>query len=334
MNPKETIEKLFAPGKGILAADESSETATKRLEAVGVESTVETRRQYRELFFGCPGVQNYISGVIFYDETWWQKSSEGVAYPEHLAAKGILPGIKVDQGLAAFGDYGETVTLGIEGLAERLDAYAASGARFTKWRAAIQVNPLKQTPTPECLKENARRMAAHAKLVAARGMVAICEPEILMDGDHTAADAERAIGAALDALFAELASAQVPLGQVVIKTSMAVPGKDSDDVEPTREVAAMTVRALRAHVPAGTAGVVFLSGGQGPRLATAHLAAIAAHEPLPWPIAYSYARAIQEEALKAWSGKAENLDAARVALLHRLSLLAGADRGEYDPLKD
>ncbi len=334
MNPKETIEKIFAPGKGILAADESSETATKRLEAVGVASTVETRRQYRELFFECPGAQDYISGVIFYDETWWQKSSAGVSYPEYLASRGIVPGIKVDQGLAAFGDYGETVTLGIEGLGERLDSYAASGARFTKWRAAIQVNPLKQTPTPECLKENARRMAAYAKLVAARGMVAICEPEVLMDGDHTAADAERAIGAALDALFAELAAAQVPLDQVVVKTSMAVPGKDSDEVEPTREVAAMTVCALRAHVPAGTAGVVFLSGGQGPRLATAHLAAIAAHEPLPWPLAYSYARAIQEEALKAWSGKAENLDAARVALLHRLSLLAGADRGEYDPLKD
>lgn len=334
MDSKDIIAALFADGKGILAADESSETATKRLGAVGVESTVETRRLYRELFFECPGANAYISGVIFYDETWWQKSSGGQPYPEYLAARGILPGIKVDQGLAAFGDRGETVTLGIEGLAERLDAYAASGARFTKWRAAIAVDPIKQTPTAECLKENARRMAAYAKLVTARGMVAICEPEVLMDGDHTAAQAEAAIGAALDALFAELAAAGVPLSGVVLKTAMALPGKDSDEVSPAREVAAMTVRALKAHCPAELAGVVLLSGGQGPRLATAHLDAIADHGPLPWPVAYSYARAIQEEALKAWSGKPENVDAARLALHHRLKLLAAADRGQYDPSQD
>jgi fructose-bisphosphate aldolase class I len=333
-NPKETIDLLFAEGKGILAADESSDTATKRLDAVGVESTVETRRLYRELFFECPGANDYISGVIFYDETWWQKSSTGEPYPTYLASRGILPGIKVDQGLAAFGHHGETVTLGIEGLAERLDGYAAGGARFTKWRAAIQVNPAKQTPTAECLKENARRMAAHAKLAAARGMVAICEPEVLMDGNHSAADAERAIGQALDALFAELAAAQVPLSQVVVKTAMALPGKDSDEVEPAREVAAMTVRALKAHCPAELAGVVLLSGGQGPRLATAHLDAIADHKDLPWPIAYSYARAIQEEPLKVWAGKPENVDDARVALLHRLKLLAAADVGSYDPNQD
>lgn len=334
MNTKDTIEKLFAAGKGILAADESSDTATKRLAAVGVDSTVETRRLYRELFFECPGMEAYVSGVIFYDETWWQKASTGEGYPKYLAAKGVLPGIKVDQGLAEFGHAGETVTLGIEGLAERLDAYASGGARFTKWRAAITVDPVKQTPTAECLKENARRMAAYAKLVTARGMVAICEPEVLMDGDHTAEDAERAIGLALDALFAELAAENVPLEAVVLKTSMAVPGKDSDDAEPAREVALMTVRALKAHCPANLGGVVFLSGGQGPRLATAHLDAIAAHEPLPWPIAYSYARAIQGDALEEWAGKPENVDRARVAFLHRLKLLADADQGTYDPSQD
>ncbi len=334
MNPKEIIAALFAPGKGILAADESSDTATKRLASVGVESTVETRRMYRELFLECPGFNDYVSGVIFYDETWWQKASSGETYPEYLASRGVLPGIKVDQGLSSFGLSGETVTLGIEGLAERLDSYAAGGARFTKWRAAIVVDPIKQTPTAECLKENARRMAAYAKLVAERGMVAICEPEILMDGDHTGAQAEAAIGLALDALFAELAAAGVPLSQVVLKTSMALPGKDSDEVEPAREVAAMTVRALKAHCPAELAGVVFLSGGQGPRLATSHLDAIARHEPLPWPIAYSYARAIQEDALKAWAGQPKNIDEARVALLHRLKLLAAADAGTYDPQQD
>lgn len=334
MEPKDIVAHLFATGKGILAADESAETAGKRLSAIGVESTGESRRRYRELFFECPGVSQYISGVIFYDETWWQSSSDGQPYPSYLAGKGILPGIKVDQGLAAFGDRGETVTLGIEGLGDRLDSYAKGGARFTKWRAAIKVDPVAQLPTAECLKENARRMAAHAKLVAARGMVAICEPEVLMEGDHTAADAERAIGAALDALFAELAAANVPLGQVIVKTSMAIPGRESDEVEPAREVAAMTVRALRAHAPKELAGIVFLSGGQSPRLATAHLDAIADNEPLPWPIAYSYARAIQEDALKAWGGKPENLDAARVALLHRLKLLAAADRGSYDPSQD
>jgi fructose-bisphosphate aldolase class I len=333
-NPKETIDHLFAPGKGILAADESSDSATKRLAAVGVESTVESRRLYRELFFECPGAADYVSGTIMYDETWWQNASDGTPYPKYLTAKGIMPGIKVDQGLAAFGHAGETVTLGVEGLEERLDGYVAGGARFTKWRAAIVVDPVKQLPTAECLKENSRRMAAYAKAVAARGMVAICEPEVLMDGDHNAAEAEAAISAALDALFAEIAAANVPLSSVVLKTAMTVPGKDSDEVEPTREVAAMTVRALKAHVPAGLGGVVFLSGGQGARLATAHLSEIAKHEPLPWPIAYSYARAIQGDALEAWAGKPENVDTARVAFLHRLKLLADADRGAYDPSTD
>jgi len=219
-------------------------------------------------------------------------------------------------------------------LAERLDGYVAGGARFTKWRAALVVDPVKQTPTAECLTENARRMAAYAKLVAARGMVAICEPEILMDGDHSAADVEAALGKALDALFAELAAANVPLSSVILKTGMVLAGKESDEVEPPHEVAAATVRALKAQVPAGLGGVVFLSGGQGARLATAHLSAIAGHEPLPWPIAYSYARAIQGDALVAWAGKPEQVDAGRVAFLHRLKLLADADRGAYNPAQD
>lgn len=325
----DTIAKLLAPGKGILAADESNETAGKRLAAVGVESTSETRRLYRELFFECPGVEEFVSGVIFYDETWWDLSSDGQPYPEYLAARGVLPGIKVDEGLAPFGD-GETVTEGLRTLGSRLDRYRQTGATFAKWRAAIRVDKALQLPTKACIDENAKRMAAYAKACAERGIVPVCEPEVLIDGSHTMAEAEAAIAAALDALFAELSAAEVPASAVVVKTSMAIPGAAADEVEPAREVAAATVRVLTAHVPKGTGGVVFLSGGQTPQLATAHLDAIARREPLPWPIAFSYARAAQEEALRTWRGKPENVDAGRAEFLRRLTLLSAADRGGYD----
>lgn len=329
LTPPEIVAKLLAVGKGILAADESNETAAKRLAAIGVEATTDSRRAYRELFFECPGLSEFVSGIIFYDETWWEKSSDGVTYPEYLRQHGVLPGIKVDQGLAPFAT-GETVTEGLAGLEERLDVYAHTGATFAKWRAAIRVEPLRALPTAECLAENGKRMAAYAKACVDRGIVPICEPEVLLEGRHSMADAEKAIGDALDVLVRELAALQVPLGSVIVKTSMALPGAGSDEVEPIREVAASTARVLSAHLPKELGGVVFLSGGQTPQLATAHLDAIAKREPLPWPVAFSYARAAQEEALRAWGGKADRLDLGRAAFVRRLTLLAAADQGRYD----
>ncbi|HEY4507762.1 MAG TPA: class I fructose-bisphosphate aldolase [Candidatus Paceibacterota bacterium] len=329
MEVHEIISKLFAPGKGILAADESNESAGKRLAAVGAESTTETRRAYRELFFECPGLSEFISGVILYDETWWERSSTDEPYPAYLAAQGVLPGIKVDQGLSPFGE-GEKVTDGLENLGERLDGYAKTGATFAKWRATFRVDPLRELPTTACFLENAKRMAEYAKACAVRGIVPICEPEVLLEGRHSMAEAEKAIGEALDALFEALAAAGVPFGSVILKTSMALPGIAADEVEPIREVAASTARVLTAHAPGALAGVVFLSGGQTPQLATAHLDAIAKREPLPWPVTFSYARAIQEEPLKVWRGRPENVDRARAAFIRRLTLLAAADQGRYD----
>lgn len=329
MEIKEIISRLFAPGKGILAADESNESAGKRLAAVGVESTTETRRQYRELFFECPGLNEFVSGIILYDETWWEESSNRVSYPEYLTAAGVLPGIKVDQGLSPFGE-GEKVTEGLDGLGERLDNYKKTGAMFAKWRAAFLINPVRGLPTAECFSENGRRMAEYAKACAVRGIVPICEPEVLLEGRHSMVQAEKAIGDALDTLFDALKIQGVPLDCVILKTSMALPGSGADEVEPIREVAASTAKILTAHAPEELGGVVFLSGGQTPQLATAHLNAIAKREPLPWPVAFSYARAAQEEALKVWCGKPENLDKARAAFIRRLTLLSAADQGRYD----
>jgi len=311
-------------GKGILAADESNATATKRLEGVGVESTEENRRRYRELLFTTPNVEQYLSGVILFDETLRQSHSDGTLFPQFLLSKGIIPGIKVDGGLEDV--EGGQVTKGLEGLTERLKEYKTLGAQFTKWRAVANVG---DGYGDQVIKENAKRMAEYAKLAQAEGFVPIVEPEVLMTGTHSAEDAEGAIIETVAIVFDSLKKAEVDLPGIILKTSMAVSGKEAENRAGSEEVAERTVRALITAVPSECGGVVFLSGGQTPEEATENLNAIARREPHPWPITFSFARALQEPALDLWRGKDENKDEAQAALLYRLSLNVAADAGGY-----
>jgi len=311
-------------GKGILAADESNATATKRLEAVGIESTEENRRRYRELLFTAPGIEQYLSGVILFDETMRQSTSDGVLFPQYLASRGIIPGIKVDGGLEDV--EGGQVTKGVETLDGKLPEYKSMGAKFTKWRAVARVGDGYADPA---IKENAKRMAEYARIVQGLSMVPIVEPEVLMEGSHSAEAAEGAIIETVAIVFDALKNADVILPGVILKTSMAVSGKTAENRANAEEVAERTVRALTTAVPADCGGVVFLSGGQTPEEATENLNAIARREPHPWPITFSFARALQEPALNAWRGNDDNREEAQGALLYRLSLNAAADSGGY-----
>ncbi|XKT74216.1 MAG: class I fructose-bisphosphate aldolase [Patescibacteria group bacterium UBA2163] len=320
----ETVAALMQQGKGILAADESNSTATKRLEAVHVEPTEENRRRYREVLLTTPGAESYLSGVILYDETIRQSLSDGTPFPQYLTGKDIIPGIKVDLGLEEVP--GGQVTNGLEGLAERLQEYKSFGARFTKWRAVARVGDGYGDPV---IKENAKRMASYARICQDAGFVPIVEPEVLRDGTHSAEDAEGAIIETVAIVFDALKGEGVDLSGVILKTSMAISGSGAETQAEPEEVAERTVRALTTSTPEECGGVVFLSGGQSPEAATANLNAIARLEPHPWPITFSFARALQEPALDIWRGQDENKDEAQAALLYRLSLNVSADAGGY-----
>lgn len=320
----ETVRALMQQGKGILAADESTATAAKRFEAVGVESTEENRRRYRELLFTAPGVEAYLSGVILFDETLRQATSDGTLFPQYLVSRGIIPGIKVDQGLEDVP--GGQVTKGLDGLRERLQEYKSFGARFTKWRAVARALDGYADPA---IKENAKRMAEYAVRAQEAGFVPIVEPEVLMDGVHSAEDAEGSIIESVAIVFDELQKIGIDLPGTILKTSMAVSGKGAERRAGSEEVAERTVRALKTAVPDTAGGVVFLSGGQTPEEATANLNAIARREPHPWPVTFSFSRALQEPALTTWRGADEEKEAAQSALLYRLSLNVAADAGGY-----
>ncbi len=321
---------LVAPGKGILAADESLATIERRLAAVGIPSTVDTRRAYREVLLGAPGLGEYISGVILFDETIRQAAADGTPFLDLLHRQGILPGIKVDTGAHPLAGFpGEKVTEGLDGLRDRLREYRRLGARFTKWRAVIAVGP--GLPTRPCLKANAHALARFACLSQEEGLVPIVEPEVLMDGDHTIDRCEEATRETLEAVFHELHLFRVDLEASLLKPSMVLPGRECPRQASVAEVAERTVRALRATVPAAVPGVVFLSGGQTEEAATAHLNAINRLPPQPWQLSFSYGRALQASALAAWAGKEENVDAARSALLRRARLTALARSGAYEP---
>lgn len=325
----ETAKALVRQGKGILAADESSGTCDKRFAALGIPTTEEMRRTYRELLFTAPGVEEYLSGIILYDETIRQNASDGTPFHELLASKNILVGIKVDQGLVDDANNpGGKLTNGLDGLAERLQEYKSMSAVFTKWRAVMNVS---DKPGDASVRENASRMAAYASVCHEKGFVPIIEPEVLMDGTHTAAQAEDAMVEVLSVVFDALEAKKVDVRSVILKTSMAVSGKESTDRAKPAEVAERTVRALKTAAPDALAGVVFLSGGQTPEEATANLNAIARIEPLPWPVTFSFSRALQAPALALWKGSADNLAEAQAALIERLSLNIAADAGGYTP---
>jgi fructose-bisphosphate aldolase class I len=326
----ETARALVAEGKGILAADESTGTIKKRFDSIDVESTEETRRAYRELLFTTAGAEEHISGVILFDETIRQATADGMPFPELLASKGILPGIKVDKGakpLALTQD--ETVTEGLDGLRERLEEYRGLGARFAKWRATYSIGG--GTPSEYCVWTNAHALARYAALCQEAGLVPIVEPEVLQDGTHTIAESSRATGRVLQAVYTELHDQRVDLRGTLLKPNMILSGYEASDRAGVDEVAEATLECFYRHVPAAVPGIVFLSGGQTDEDATAHLSAMNARGPHPWELSFSYGRALQAPALKAWRGSGENVEAGQQAYLHRARMNGAARSGSYSP---
>lgn len=327
----ETVRRMMAPGKGILAADESTGTIEKRLRAVGVESTEETRRDYRELLFTAPGIEECISGVILYDETLRQSSSGGEKFPQLLEKRGIVPGIKVDKGAKDFaGHPGEKVTEGLDGLRERFAEYHELGARFAKWRAVITIDVENGLPGRACIEANAHALARYAALAQEASIVPIVEPEVLIDGNHTLAQCELATQRTLKEVFSELTGQGVLLEGVVLKPSMVIAGKGSSEKSSVADVAEATLRTLKRYVPAATGGIAFLSGGQTPEQATAHLNAMNQSDHLPWPVTFSFARALQNPALETWRGKSGQAKAAAEAFAFRARLNHLARQGKYE----
>ncbi len=325
-----TAAAMVAKGKGILAADESSGTCEKRFQSVNVECTEENRRAYRALLFGTPGAEQYLSGVILFDETARQKANDGAPFPEYLAKKGVIPGIKVDKGTVEIPlAPGEKVTEGLDGLAKRLDEYFKLGCRFAKWRAVIAIG--KNIPTHTCLYANAHVLARYAAACQQASIVPMIEPEVLLDGDHTIERCEEVVEQTLRATYAAIAAYNVSVEHLILKTSMVVSGKDNRRQAGVDEVAERTVRVLKRTVPAAQPGIVFLSGGQPDEAATAHLNAMAAMKNLPWPLTFSYSRALQNPALKAWKGQAGNVAAAQKAFYHRAHMNGLAAQGKWRP---
>lgn len=324
----ETASEIVVPGKGILAADESTTTIEKRLAAVGVESTEANRQAYRNLLFATEGAQEFISGVILFEETLFQKADDGTPFPKLLADKGVIPGIKVDKGAKPLaGSPDEKVTEGLDGLRERLADYRDAGARFAKWRAVIDIAD--DQPSDYCIHTNAHALARYAALCQEAGIVPIVEPEVLMDGAHDIARCEAVTDRVLDAVFDEQKRQGILLEGMLLKPNMVVSGKKCAQQAGVDEVAAATLRCLKRRVPAAVQGIVFLSGGQSDEQATANLDAINRRGPQPWPLSFSYGRALQAPALAAWQGSADNAAAAQAAYYKRAKCNAAAVRGDY-----
>lgn len=326
-----TAAAMVARGKGLLAADESAGTCEKRFKSVGVDSSESNRRAYRDLLFTTKGIEEFVSGVILFDETLRQSTVSGSEpFPEYLGRKGIIPGIKVDKGIHDLAlSPGEKVTEGLDGLRGRLEEYFRLGARFAKWRAVITIG--RGTPSHACLFANAHALARYSALCQEASIVPIVEPEVLLDGDHTIEHCYDATEATLTSLFAALRAYNVSLEHVVLKASMVVSGKDCARQAGVDRVAEDTVRCLRRTVPAALPGVVFLSGGQSDEAATAHLNEMVRMPGLPWPLTFSYSRALQNAALKAWCGAPGNAAAAQRAFHHRARMNSLAAQGKYRP---
>ena len=320
---------LVAKGKGILAADETVPTLTKRFDALGIQSTEQSRRTYREMLFTSTGAAEFISGVIMHDETIRQKSSGGTPFTQVLSSQGILPGIKVDTGAKPLaGSPDEKVTEGLDGLRDRLSEYRGMGARFAKWRAVIRIADT--LPSTACVRANAHALGRYAALCQEQHLVPIVEPEVLMDGTHTIERCEDVTGVVLHAVFSALFEQRVKLEFMLLKPNMVIAGDECSLPVPLQEVAVATLRCLRQHVPVAVPGIVFLSGGQNDRMATAHLDAInRLPGPKPWKISFSYGRALQDPALEAWHGRDEELKMGQQALYHRARCNGAASLGTY-----
>ncbi len=321
---------MVAKGKGILAADESSGTIKKRFDAIKLESTEEHRRTYREMLFTAPGAAEAVSGVILYDETIHQKTRDGTPFPQYLARQGMIPGIKVDLGAKPLAGFpGETITEGLDGLRERLIAYRGLGARFAKWRAVIDIAA--GIPTAFAIRANAHALARYAALCQENDIVPIVEPEVLMDGGHSLERCSEVTEQVLTDVFAQLFDHRVALEGMVLKPNMVISGKKAGDRASPEKVAEATVRVLKRHVPAAVPGIAFLSGGQSPTEATLHLSLMNRMGPLPWSLTFSYGRALQDTALKAWGGTAANFGAGQKEFARRALLNGAATTGRYAP---
>jgi fructose-bisphosphate aldolase class I len=320
---------LVVDGKGILAADESSPTIKKRFDSIGVESTEDTRRDYRTMLFTSPEAGRYISGVILFDETLRQSAADGTPLVEVLTTGGMIPGIKVDKGAKDLAGFpGEKVTEGLDGLRDRCAEYAGLGAKFTKWRAVYTIG--EEGPSAACLTANAHALARYAAIAQEAGLVPIVEPEVLMDGDHTIDDCQIVSEEVLRTVFAELTVQEVELEGMLLKPNMVLSGADCPEQAGVEEVAKRTVQTLKRAVPAAVPGIVFLSGGQSDEVATLHLNAMnKLGESLPWQLSFSYGRALQAAPLKAWGGSAENLAIAQSAFLERAKANGAATLGTY-----
>jgi fructose-bisphosphate aldolase class I len=331
MNLKElsTVAKaMVANGKGILAADESSPTIKKRFDTIDTESTEENRRRYREMLFTTAGVADYIGGVILFDETIRQSTSDGMPFPKYLNDLGMIAGIKVDKGakpLAAFP--GETITEGLDGLRDRLKEYHGLGAKFSKWRAVITIGD--GIPSDFCLRANAHALARYAALCQEAGLVPIVEPEVLMDGNHSIERCAEVTSRTLELVFGELADHRVELEGIVLKPNMVISGTDASNRAAPQQVAKATLDVLKEHVPAAVPGIAFLSGGQSAEEATEHLGLMNRMGSLPWELSFSYGRALQAPALEAWRGKERQFEAGQKALYKRARLNSLAHLGKY-----
>ena len=326
---EQTANELVAPGKGMLAADESFPTIEKRFKSIEIESSEENRRAYREMLFATAGLGEHISGVILFDETIRQSSGDGTPFAEVLSSQGVIPGIKVDNGAKDLAlAPGEKITEGLDGLRGRLEEYRELGARFTKWRAVITIGD--DMPSDYCIWTNAHALARYAALSQEAGLVPIVEPEVLMDGDHSMDRCYSATSRTLQAVFTELFDQRVDFRGLLLKTNMVLSGKDRGE-DPPEEVADATLKCFYRVVPAAVPGIVFLSGGQGDEQATANLNAMNTSGPHPWELSFSYGRALQAPALKAWAGDEGNVEAGQRALAHRARMNGLARFGDYSP---
>jgi len=329
----ETVAALMTPGKGILAADESDGTAGKRLEMVHLPNEPENRQDFRELLFTAPGIEEYLSGVIMYDSSIRNSTDDGMPFPDVLLAKGILPGIKVDMGTKEMDGFrGKVVTQGLDNLEERFNEYYDLGARFAKWRAVILID--EDTPTDAAIEINAVMLARYAQIAQRVGIVPIVEPEVIFAGDHDILRAEMVTSRVLQILFQTLIKYKVDLGALILKSSMVLAGDMNSEQSTPAQIANATLRAFHMSVPYEVGGIVFLSGGQTPKRATENLNAIAKMGGQPWPITFSYSRAIEEPFLTTWQGKSANAEEAQKMLLHACKMNALAQQGRYEPEKD
>ena len=324
----EIASYIVSDGKGILAADESNPTCTKRFDSIGVESTEENRRDYRELLFRAEGMKGNIGGVILFDETIRQKAADGISLVDIINAQGALPGIKVDKGLSAIGDSEESLTQGLDGLDERLKEYFELGAKFTKWRAVINIG--EGMPSSEAISANMEALADYAKIVQNNNMVPMVEPEVLMDGAHSIDDCYDATSRCLESLFSNLTDRGVDITGTILKPNMVTSGSKASNQASIEEVAQRTVDCLKANVPESLPGITFLSGGQSDVDATAHLDAMNKIGGFNWKLSFSYGRALQQPALKAWMGQSENGSLAQEALSHRALMNKLASEGKWD----